>query len=227
MYNREPTLPLDAKYSLVGIEGNESKHLFNKEPFDAGLTTEISMRANKHETAGENICSAQEKQRRDQNRHHKVPNSIKVGQKGLLKNQRRIDRKVGKFSFKWFGPFTVHLISNKNLCSLINKDGTLIKIKCDVSILKPYLESDETKITRDENPPPSTTDEQPHVTEKVDPPSLTNKQILIEEKIDNYAVTNLSNEIIEMILVDEVNSSKNSTETYTICHRPARDLLIY
>ena len=65
MYNREPTLPLDAKYSLVGIEGNESKHLFNKEPFDAGLTTEISMRANKHETAGENICSAQEKQRRD------------------------------------------------------------------------------------------------------------------------------------------------------------------
>ena len=57
--------PSKTHYSLVGIEGNESKHLFNKEPFDAGLTTEISMRANKHETAGENICSAQEKQRRD------------------------------------------------------------------------------------------------------------------------------------------------------------------
>ena len=82
--------------------------------------------------------------------------------------------------------------------------------------MKPYLDSDETKVTCDENPPPSATDEQPHDTEKVDPPSLTDKQILSEERIDNYAITNLHNEIIEMILVDAVNSSKNSTETYTI-----------
>ena len=60
----------------------------------------------------------------------------------------------------------------------------------------------------DENSPPSAIDEQPH-TEKVDPPSLMNKQILTEKKIDNYATTNLPNEIIEMILVDAVNSSKN------------------
>ena len=50
---------------------------------------------------------------------------------------------------------------------------------------------------------------------KVDSPSLTDKQIL-EERIDNYAITNLSNEIIEMILVDAVKFSKNSTE---ICSR--------
>ena len=53
------------------------------------------MRANIHHTAGENICSAQEKQRRDYNWHHQVPNKIKVGQKVLLKNQRRVDRKGG------------------------------------------------------------------------------------------------------------------------------------
>ena len=82
--------------------------------------------------------------------------------------------------------------------------------------MKPYLDSDETRVTCDENPPPSATDEQSYDTEKVDPPSLTNKQILFEERIDSYAITNLPNEIIEMILIDAVNSSKNSTETYAI-----------
>ena len=52
MYNWEPTLPIDVNYNLVDIEGN-------------GISTGISMRANIHQTAGENICSAQEKQRRD------------------------------------------------------------------------------------------------------------------------------------------------------------------
>ena len=89
MYNREPTLPTNVKYSLVGIDGNESEHPFDKETFDAVITTAISMRANIHQTAGENICSAQEKQRRDYNRRHQVPNKIKVGQKVLLKNERR------------------------------------------------------------------------------------------------------------------------------------------
>ena len=137
-----------------------------------------------------------------------MPNKIKVGQKVLLKNQRMMDRKDGEFSCKWFGPFTVHSISSKNLCSLINKNGTLIKTKYSVSLLKPSLDSYETKVMCDENSPPSAIDEQPH-TEKVDPPSLMNKQILTEKKIDNYATTNLPNEIIEMILVDAVNSSKN------------------
>ena len=61
MYNWEPTLPIDVKYSLVGIERNESEHPFDKETFDTVLTTAISMRANIHQTADENICSAQEK----------------------------------------------------------------------------------------------------------------------------------------------------------------------
>ena len=40
--------------------------------------------------------------------------------------------------------------------------------------------------------------------------------MLIEEVIDNYAITNLPNKIIEKILADAVNSSKNSTKTYAI-----------
>ena len=83
-----------------------------------------------------------------------MPNEIKMGQKVLLKNQRRMDREGGEFSFKWFGPFIVHSISNKNLFSLTNKDGTLIKTKCNVSLLKSYLDSDEIKVTCDESPLP-------------------------------------------------------------------------
>ena len=96
IYNQEPTLPIDVKYSLFCIEGNESKQPFDKETFDAVLTTAISMRANIYQAAGENICSAQEKQRRDYNRRHQVPNKIKVGEKVLLKNKKRMDRKGGK-----------------------------------------------------------------------------------------------------------------------------------
>ena len=98
-----------------------------------------------------------------------------MGQKEILKNQRKIDRKGAKYLFKWLALFTVHLISNKNFCSSISKDGTLIKTKYNVSFLKPYLESDETKVTSDENPSSSAIDEQIHGTEKVDPWNLTDE----------------------------------------------------
>ena len=35
MYNREPTLPIDIKYSLVNFEGNESERTFAKETWRA------------------------------------------------------------------------------------------------------------------------------------------------------------------------------------------------
>ena len=106
------------------------------------------------------------------------------------------------------------MISNKNLCSLKNKDETLFKTKYNVSLSKPCLDSDETTVMCDESTPPCATDEQPHDPEKVNLPSFTDKQIAIEERIDNYVITNLPNETIEAILFDAVNSSKNSTETY-------------
>ena len=58
--NREPTSPVDVKYNLFDIDGNESEHFFNKERFDAVFTTAISMKASIYQVAGENsICSVQ------------------------------------------------------------------------------------------------------------------------------------------------------------------------
>ena len=80
---RELTLPIDVKYNLVDVEGNESEHPFDKETFDSVLTTAISMRVNTQQMAGKNICSAQEKQRHGYNRRHQMPDKIKMGEKVL------------------------------------------------------------------------------------------------------------------------------------------------
>ena len=77
-----------------------------------------------------------------------------------------MDKTGGKFSIKRFGSFKVHSISNKNLCSLINKDGTQTKTKCNVSLSKPYLDSDKKTIACDINSTPNAIDEQSHDPEK-------------------------------------------------------------
>ena len=132
----------------------------------------------------------------------------------LSKNQRKMYRKCGKR----FGPFSVHSISNKKLCSSASKDVTQID---HVFLLKQYLGSDETKgfVWRKPPPPPhppSAINKQLRDTEKIDLPSLTEKQILTEEIFDNYAINKLLNEIIQIVLVDAMKSSKNLTETYVI-----------
>ena len=78
-----------------------------------------------------------------------------------------------KFSFKYFGQFIVYSISNINFCFLINKLETYVKTKYNVSFLKPYLDSNETKVTSDEKPLPSAIDEKLHDIVNADFPSLT------------------------------------------------------
>ena len=165
-----------------------------------------------------------------------------------------------KFSFKYLGQFTVYSISNINFCFLINKVETYVKTKYNVSFLKLYLDSDETKVTSDDKFLPSAIDEKLHGIVNADLPSLTHypqnevfhegflqqmrpnrrklrvwshllkksfmenfifcavtdQQMLIEQRIENHAITNLPNEILEMILVNTVKSSKNSAEICVI-----------
>lgn len=82
-----------------------------------------------HQTTVENIRHARGKQQRDYSRPHMVPNNIKVDEIVLLKNQKWDGRQSGKFSFEVFGPYTIHTISEKDLCSLINKARKKLKTK--------------------------------------------------------------------------------------------------
>ena len=118
-----------------------------------------------------------------------MPNKIEVGQNVLLKNQRREDRKGGKFSIKWLGPYTVHAILDKNFCSLINKDGK--ELKTNVSLLKPYVDADKIEVF-DEKPPfrentdPSKSiDDEPSAGEEVDSSNSTDEKPLIIKLLDN------------------------------------------
>ena len=167
MHNWEPTLPIDANYNLVYIKGNEGEHPFEKETFDAVLTTAISMRTSIRQTAGENSCSAQKYKAVIKIDAMKYLTRLKWVKKYFWKIKGKWTKKVVNFHLNFrFGSFTVHSISNKNLCSLINKDGTQIKTKCNVSLSKPYLDSDEKTIKCDINSTPNAIDEQSHDTEK-------------------------------------------------------------
>lgn len=87
------------------------------------------MREKGHQTTVENIRHARGKQQRDYSRPHMVPNNIKVDEIVLLKNQKWDGRQSGKFSFEFFGPYTIHTISEKDLCSLINEARKKLKTK--------------------------------------------------------------------------------------------------
>lgn len=54
-----------------------------------------------------------------------IPNVFKVGDKVLLKNLRREDRKGGWALMPWIGPYIIHEIINNNLCFLKNGEKIL------------------------------------------------------------------------------------------------------
>ena len=126
LYNREPILPIVVKYNLEGkVPAAESQ---GEEPFDAQtfetvLSAAKVIRDGVHEDASKHISKAQEKQKRDYNRRHSLPCPIKVGDIVLLKNNKREDRKGGKFAYKWLCPYTVRDISQSGLCTMINQKG--------------------------------------------------------------------------------------------------------
>ena len=64
------------------------------------------------------------KQKRDYESRHMSKTEIKVDDIVLLKNNKRFDRKGGKFSQKWLGPYTVMNISDKGVATLKKRIGS-------------------------------------------------------------------------------------------------------
>ena len=129
MYNRHPTLPIDVKYNIdEQLEiNNKNDEPFVEVTFQAVLSTSLSIRGNVHA----NIKKSQLKQQRDYNPHQVSPTRPNIGDKVLVQNQKRQDRKGGKFSFKWLGPYVVKEITKSGFCTLANTDRK--------SLLKPYF----------------------------------------------------------------------------------------
>ena len=58
----------------------------------------------------------------------------------LLRNNKRNDKKGGKFTPTWIGPYTVIAISEKGATTLKNAASHVLKTKYNFSQLKPYHE---------------------------------------------------------------------------------------
>ena len=73
------------------------------------------------------LKATQKKQKRDYDQRHFSKMEIKVDDIVLLKNNKRFDRKGGKFSQKWLGPYTVVNISGKRVATLKNASEMTLK----------------------------------------------------------------------------------------------------
>ena len=108
--------------------------------FEAKFALAKTIRVDIHEAAGRNIKKAQEKQKRDFDRRHLSSTNVKVRNRVLLENKRRHDRKGGKFSYRWLGPYTVKALNKNGLASLESSKGIVLKQKCNSAVLMPYIE---------------------------------------------------------------------------------------
>ena len=135
LYNREPILPVDLKYNLSSASAHNE--VFDQHIFDAVLSSAIAIRSKIHEDASTNILKAQGKQKRDYDRRHNSTTIIQIGDKVLLRNNKRADRKGGKFTYRWLGPYVVKDLAQKGLATLVSNKGVELKKKNNSLQLKP------------------------------------------------------------------------------------------
>lgn len=211
LYNRHPTLPIDIRYNFTNNEGN--KNPYDYDTFQSVLHSALSIREATHNQASCNIKKAQEKQQRDyNNRHSNFSSTLRIGSKVLLQNQKRQDRKGGKFTYKWTGPYTIKATTKTGLCTLVNKQDETLRKKYNVSLLKPFFSNDTTE--NDDQQPllqESSRDEEEkaHIYDE-----RYNEHVKNLHELDTNYFNNLPDEIVEIILLFAGKSVAQSVDTY-------------
>ena len=115
IYDREPVLPIDLKHGLNSEPASLYDGHSDQDMFEAVFASANTILVDIHEAAGRNIKQAQEKQKRDFDRWHLSSTNVKVGDRVLLENKWRQDRKGRKFSYRWRGPYTVEALNKNSL----------------------------------------------------------------------------------------------------------------
>ena len=198
MYNRHPVLLIDIKYDLIdGTANNDfESDPFDIETFQAVLNSAVSIREATHHQASRNIEKAQAKQQKDYNNWHRTPKAaLPVGSKVLLENQKCKDRKGGKFTYKWMGPYTVKSVSKSGICVLVNEKGVQLKKNYHASLLKLYYSNDD--LPPASEPPASPIDQDDIISHQPNSQYQTTKKSYFDQ---------LHDEIVEMILMKATTS---------------------
>lgn len=157
MYQREPVLPVDVYRMNVDEASDSSMSVANvyseyinedieDQPFDNDhfcrvLDALLELRNVIHSDAKVNIDDAQSKQKHDYNRRHSASHVYKVGDKVLLKNLRRSDRKGGWHMMPWLGPYSIAQVHLNKMVSLHSLRGnTILQARQHLRNIKPFRE---------------------------------------------------------------------------------------
>ena len=135
LYGREPKLPIDISLCSDVMENVSDE--FNEAYVKHVSEVMLSIRRATTDSAHIAIQKAQKQQRLNYNKRHKSQTTYKVGDQVLLRNLKRVDRKGGKASLPWLGPFTLLDISSNNTCCLQSEKGEL-KQRQNLCNIKPF-----------------------------------------------------------------------------------------
>ena len=100
--------------------------------FEAIVISATRVRREIYESATSNSRKAQHKQKKDFDRCHLSNSKIKVVDLILLRNNKRKDRKEGKFSFAWFSRYIVSEITLKGVPTLKKRNDEILKVKSTI-----------------------------------------------------------------------------------------------
>lgn len=150
VYNREPVLPIELKFPLA--KEGDCNDAFDTPMFDAVFEQLLEIRKAVHMKVTGNIDEAQRRQKLSHDRRHNGKVTFGAGMKVLLKNLRRSDRKGGKFSHAWNGPFTILQVFENGTLRLADTSGKPLHTLHNACNLKKYFEpSNQEQLRRGED----------------------------------------------------------------------------
>ena len=115
MYGRKAVLPTENQFFPAADESNESatfdgqaeEMCVNEEEFQKHINLIMRAQSIIHDEALKNIAKAQTRQKKDYEKRHEVKEKFKVGDKVLVYNLRRADRKGGRGCQPYDGPYII------------------------------------------------------------------------------------------------------------------------
>ena len=135
VYGREARLPVDVEHSVNELPDQD----IGQNGVIEFMEQMDTIRAAVFDSVSKNIKDAQEQQKAAYDKRHS-PELFAIDDRVLLKNLVRHDRKGGKFTERWTGPYQVAKVCGKNTYLLKGEQGLLKKKQNGVN-LKTFKEA--------------------------------------------------------------------------------------
>lgn len=136
LYGRHPKLPVDVGREEMTTEKDDEE--FSSEYVKKVVQVMQQVHDVALDNAHEAIKVAQTRQKKQYNARHESKLKLKPGDRVLLKNLRRADRKGGKSALPWMGPYSIGEVFDNNTCSLVSETGVLAKRQnlCNIKLFR-------------------------------------------------------------------------------------------